>query len=279
MALGQEQRWVAAKIDSRMQKLLRDGKDNMAIMAAMADHMPAFHQLLSVVRDDEMRELTRKFPGFYRYAKIIESLASGIQSGAIPVPGGRQKPPGQAKTGHRQRAEAMDVRMRQLAEEGVPRSWIIDRMTGHVVDLGTIWNTTTDDELAALCREYPGFRAYAELMEEAAIAEKQKPERSYEGLPPLPAAVKESFSSLLGIAAKLERDYQSMFDALGAAAPDSWFLQPLSQLHAQWKTDLIHFRAAIQDAGIPQASCDIILPMLERMAQRIDKLQARGQAS
>ena len=99
----------------------------MAIMAAMADHMPAFHQLLSTAQPGDIDQLTRKLPGFYRYAKILESLATGIQSGAIPVPG-RKEAPRQTKpvTDHRQRAAAMDLRMRQLAEEGVPRSAIID---------------------------------------------------------------------------------------------------------------------------------------------------------
>jgi hypothetical protein len=87
MALTTEQRWIATKIDTRMQKLIRAGKDHMTIMAAMADHMPAFHQLLSTLQPGNIDQLSRKFPGFYRYAKILESLATGIQSDAIPVPG------------------------------------------------------------------------------------------------------------------------------------------------------------------------------------------------
>jgi hypothetical protein len=122
MTLTADQHWIAAKIDTRMQKLIRAGKDDMAIMAAMADHMPAVHQLLSTVQPVDMEQLTRKFPGFYRYAKILESLAAGIRSGAIPVPG-RTKTPQQTTptTDYRQLAAAMDRRMRQLAEEGVPR--------------------------------------------------------------------------------------------------------------------------------------------------------------
>ena len=159
----------------RCRSSIRAGKDNMAIMAAMADHMPAFHQLLSTAQPADMEQLTWKFPGFYRYAKILEALATGIQSDAIPVPG-RKETPQQTEqaTGHRQLAAAPDLRVRQLAEEGVPRSAIIERMTGYVVDLGKIWNATTDEQLAALCRAYPGFHSYAELMEEAAEAERQK---------------------------------------------------------------------------------------------------------
>ena len=279
MALTNQQLWVAAKIDTRMQKLIRAGKDNMAIMAAMADHMPAFHQLLNAAQPADIDQLARKFPGFYRYAKILESLATGIQSGAIPVPG-RKEAPRQADpmTDYRQRAAAMDLRMRQLAEEGVPRSAIIARMTGYVVDLGTIWNTTTDEQLAALCREYPGFHTYAKLMEEAAEAERQQPARPYDGLPALPDALKEQLSSLLGTAAKLERDYQSVLDAAGTAAPAEWRL-PLGRLHAQWQADLTRFKAALQDAGVPQTSRDMVLPALDLMAQQIGKLEARVQAA
>ena len=279
MALTAGQRRIAEKIDTRMRKLIRAGGDNMAIMAAMADHMPAFHQLLSTARPGDIEQLILELPGFYRYAKILESLATGIQSGAIPVPG-RKEVPQQTEpaTDYRQRAAAMDLRMRQLAEEGVPRSAIIDRMTAYVVDLGKIWNATTDEQLAALCDEYPGFHAYAVLMEEAAEAERRKPARPYDDLPALPNALKEQLSSLFSTAAKLERDYRSVFDAAGTSTPTSWLL-PLNQLHAQWKADLTRFRAAIQGAGVPQKSRDMVLPALERMAQQISKLEARVQGS
>ncbi len=66
----------------------------------------------------EIDDLARKFPGFHRYAKILEALADGIQSGAIPVPG-RQQPPRQTPvTELRTHAAAIDLRMRQLAAEG-----------------------------------------------------------------------------------------------------------------------------------------------------------------
>jgi len=279
MALTAEQRWIATKIDTRMQKLIRTGKDNTAIMAAMADHMPAFHQLLSTVQPADMEQLIQKFPGFYRYAKILEALAASIQSGAIPVPGW-QEPPWQTTSSndHRQLAAAMDRRMRQLADEGVPRSAIIDRMTAYVADLGRIWSSTSDEQLAALCDAYPGFHAYAVLMEEAAEAERQKLARPYDGLPEFPEALKEQLSSLLSTAAKLERDYQSVLDAAGTSAPMSW-LVPLNRLNAEWQADLTRFRAAIESAGLPQTSRDMVLPLIEHMAQQINELEARVQAS
>jgi len=277
MALTREQLWIAAKIDTRMQKLVRGGKDDRAILAAMADHMPTFKQLLDSTQQGDMDQLTRKFPGFYRYAKILESLAAGIQSGAMPAPG-RSEPPRQSTpvTGHRQLAAAIDLRMRQLAEEGVSRPAIIGRMAGYVGDLAKIWNTTSDAQLAALCDEYPGFHTYATLMEEAAEAERRKPARSYDGLPEFPDALKQQLSSLLSTAATLERDYQSVLDARSPAASPE--LLSLGKLHTQWQADLARFIAAIQDASVPQASRDLVLPLLERMAQQIAEREARVQA-
>lgn len=274
MALTNQQIWIATKIDTRVQNLIRAGKDNMAIMAAMADHMPAFHQLLNTVQPGDIDQLARKLPGFYRYAKILEALATGIQSGAIPVPG-RPAAPRQTEqaAGYHELAAAIDLRMRQLAEEGVPQSAILERMAGYVIDLGKIWNATTDAQLAALCREYPGFHTYAALMEEAAEAERRRPARPYDGLPELSTPLKEQLSSLLGTAAKLERDYQSVLDAAGTATPVEWLL-PLARLRAQWQADLTRFRVAIQGADVPQKARDIMLPALERMAQQIGKLAA-----
>ena len=94
----------------------------------------------------------------------------------------------------------------------------------------------------------------------------------------MPDALKEQLSSLLGTAAKLERDYQSVLDAAGTAAPTAWRL-PLGRLHAQWQADLTRFRTAIQGAKVPQKSRDMVLPALDRMAQQIGKLAASVQAS
>ncbi len=273
MALTKQQLWIAAKIDTRMQKLIRAGKDNLAIMGAMADHMPAFSQLLDTTEPDDLDQLTRKFSGFHRYAKILESLAAGIQSGAIPVPGQKEAPRQvNPVSDHHQLAAVIDLRMRQLAEEGVPHAAIIERMVGYVADLGKIRNSTTGEQLAALCREYPGFHTYAALMEQAAEAGRQKPASNYDGLPELPDPLKEHLSSLLSTAAKLERDYQSVLDATGPTAPASW-LRPLDTLHAQQQADLTRFRAAIQCADVPQASRDVLLLVLEAWRNGLQHLR------
>ena len=86
MALTDQQVWTASKIDAKMQKLLRSGKDDMVIFAAMADHTPRFKELMDTMPPEDLNALTRKFSGFYRYAKILEAVAGGIQSRTIEVP-------------------------------------------------------------------------------------------------------------------------------------------------------------------------------------------------
>ena len=150
MALTADQRRIAVRIDTRMWKLIRAGEDNMAIMGAMTNHMPAFHQLLSTAQPGDIDQLTREFPGFYRYPKILETLAAGTRSGAIPVPGPKAAPQqATSTTDYRPLAAAMDLRMLQLAGEGVPRSAIIDRTTAYVIDLGEIWNVTRNGHARA----------------------------------------------------------------------------------------------------------------------------------
>jgi hypothetical protein len=51
----------------------------------MFDYMPGFKRLLDTSASDTMDELCRRFAGFFRYAKTLEMLATGIQSGAIKV--------------------------------------------------------------------------------------------------------------------------------------------------------------------------------------------------
>ena len=70
--------------------------------------------------------------------------------------------------------------------------------------------------------------------------------------------------------AKLERDYQAVLDAGGAPAPTSW-IRPLIELRTHWEADRNRFKAALQSAGVPEKSQDIILPELERMARRINE--------
>jgi len=85
MYLTGEQLQIASMIDAKMQKLVCDGNDDLTILGEMF-YMPGFKRLMDISEPDTMDELCRRFTGFFRYAKILEMVAAGIQSGAIKVP-------------------------------------------------------------------------------------------------------------------------------------------------------------------------------------------------
>lgn len=68
----------------------------------------------------------------------------------------------------RRLAAKIDQHMQQLAAQGVSEAHaIVNRMMGYVPDLHKIWVGTSDRQLMALSREYPGFYRYAHIMEDA----------------------------------------------------------------------------------------------------------------
>lgn len=77
---------IASKIDAAMQAIARTGKDDMTVFAEMAEHMADLKWLMDTAKPGVMDELCRRFAGFFQYAKILETVAAGIQSGAIAVP-------------------------------------------------------------------------------------------------------------------------------------------------------------------------------------------------
>ena len=65
----------------------------------------------------------------------------------------------------RRLAAKIDQHMQQLAAQGVSEAHaIINRMMGYVPDLHRIWVGTTDQQLMALSREFPGFYRYADCI-------------------------------------------------------------------------------------------------------------------
>lgn len=85
MSLRAEQLHLASQIDARVRKLERSGCDKMTIFVEMGPLMPDFKKLLDTTGQKGMDKLCARFGGFYRYAKILENIASGIQSGEIKV--------------------------------------------------------------------------------------------------------------------------------------------------------------------------------------------------
>jgi hypothetical protein len=84
MSLTVEQLNIASQIDARVRKVERAvGATEVTIFVEMSDLMPSFKQLMDSAGQRGMDELCACFEGFYRYAKILENIAAGIQSGQI----------------------------------------------------------------------------------------------------------------------------------------------------------------------------------------------------
>ena len=87
-----EFRRLAAKIDQHMQQLSAQGvNDAPAIINRMMGYTPDLHKIWVGTSDDQLIALSNEFPGFYRYARIMEdgfeaerSKASRPYDGASP---------------------------------------------------------------------------------------------------------------------------------------------------------------------------------------------------
>ena len=86
MSLSAEQLQIASLIDQQVKRTLGNGGDEAAIVAERVEYMPGFKRLIDTSTATDREALAQRFDGFYHYAKILEHLATGIQSGQTRVP-------------------------------------------------------------------------------------------------------------------------------------------------------------------------------------------------
>ena len=79
----------AAKMDQHMQQLAAQGvNDAPAIIHRMMGYVPDLHQIWVGTADDQLMALSHEFPGFYRYALIMEeAFEAERQKGSRPYDG------------------------------------------------------------------------------------------------------------------------------------------------------------------------------------------------
>lgn len=84
-----EFRRLAAKMDQHMQQLAAQGvNDAPAIIHRMMGYVPDLHQIWVGTADDQLIALSNEFPGFYRYALIMEeAFKAERQKGSRPYDG------------------------------------------------------------------------------------------------------------------------------------------------------------------------------------------------
>jgi hypothetical protein len=86
MALRDNQKRLARRIDKYVSRILAQGGGDEKILQNMYDHMGTFKKLLDTSTPAEMNELCQRYEGFYRFAKLLEIMAQGIQDGVVEVP-------------------------------------------------------------------------------------------------------------------------------------------------------------------------------------------------
>lgn len=172
-------------------------------------------------------------------------------------------------------ALSIDQRARQLGQDGVSGQELIHRMVGHLPDLQKIWVGATDEQLATLCEEYPGFYQYASLMEEGAEAQRANPNPKYQDLPELNDALKQLLAGLLTDAATLEYGYQKLLNSVRGPGSRS-LLDELNKRYRTWDRNRERFFLELKESGVPDRSMEVLNPLVNQLSERITQLKKRA---
>ena len=84
--LSNQQIRLATAIDDHVNRILANGGGDEALLRSLYVHMDTFKQLLDLSSQAEIDTLSERYDGFFRYAKLLETIASGLADGSITVP-------------------------------------------------------------------------------------------------------------------------------------------------------------------------------------------------
>lgn len=83
----QRHKQLAQAIDDFVKTIEQQGGGDIELLAAgFPEQTTTFKELLDTTTHEQMEALCELYRGFYRYAKLLESLAQGIQDGTLEVP-------------------------------------------------------------------------------------------------------------------------------------------------------------------------------------------------
>ena len=78
---------LAYAIDAFVKTIEREGGGDTELLAAsFPEQTTTFKEIMDTTTHEQMDALCKKYPGFYRFAKLLETIAQGIQDGTIEVP-------------------------------------------------------------------------------------------------------------------------------------------------------------------------------------------------
>lgn len=190
---------------------------------------------------------------------------------------------------NQQIAAAIDLRVRQLSVQNLSDSALIEQMFGYTASLHRLWTSTTDDELIALCRKYPGFVRYATLMEN--LSETM---RTGVGVPahikdmaPLPEALRQAMIKLMSDGAELERGLQQRIEAGRPRRPQKAKVpegppparRDLDDLYQRWSAEFASFVAVADAAALSSTANHFLLQGVQSMGMRIEQLHTTAGSS
>ena len=190
----------------------------------------------------------------------------------------------------RKLASAIDERVRQLlaSAPGIGDRDLIEQMLAYLPSLNQIWTTASDDTLAILCSEFPGFHRYAQVMEDAFEEQRRNPVANpvASGIEPLPDRVNAAVTRLMGEAATLERELQNLVHAaqrlvtLGhlnqtALQAETARARGVEALHAKWVAGLAGLAKEIEGANVAPASAQVLARAFREINERIGNLNER----
>ncbi|HLY25637.1 MAG TPA: hypothetical protein VKQ72_04815, partial [Aggregatilineales bacterium] len=84
--LTDKQQALAQKIDTWVKGIEARGGGDEQILQGMYDYMTTFKQIMDNSSKVQMDKLCAQYPGFDRFASLLNALARGIADGAIDVP-------------------------------------------------------------------------------------------------------------------------------------------------------------------------------------------------
>lgn len=175
---------------------------------------------------------------------------------------------------NRQIAAGIDQRVRQLAGQNLSDSALVDQMVAYMADLQALWNSTTDEELDALCEEYPGFVRYATVMENLSEALRTGVgvPAHVKQMPRLPEHMKEPMQRLMTQGAALERRLQQRIDESrrGRNVGDDSSDEEISL--RDWSAAVSRFTREVQGSKLPAEAQQPILRAFKDLASSIRQL-------
>ena len=77
---------IAERIHQEVLRLRNAEANDLDIFVGMVNHMDTFRTLMDTASPGDMDRLCARYEGFCQYAKILEDIAQGIETGDVQVP-------------------------------------------------------------------------------------------------------------------------------------------------------------------------------------------------